>query len=181
MIKDRAENFFHAAFLLTLLFSFLIVPGCALPPPTPSEDDRLRLPAGSERESAPAKTGQQMASLELTERGRRTLDQGQVDQALSLLQKAISLDPRNPYAYYYLGKARYIKKDYDRILTPLEQARVYFLNERVWLSRVHTLRGQTFEALSRWEEARAEFRKAIEMDRQNPEAREGLNRASGLP
>ncbi len=181
MKKVHAEKFLAAAFLLPLLLFSLVVPGCALPPPVPSEDDRLKPPAGAERKSAPAKTGQQMASLELTERGRRTLDEGRVDQALSLLQQALSLDPRNPYAYYYLGKARYIRKEYEGILTPLEQARVYFLKERVWLSRVHTLRGQTFEALNRREEALVEFQKAMEMDRRNPEAREGLNRARELP
>lgn len=177
MTIERFKKKLPGAILLTLL----TIPGCALPPPAPPEDERLRVPAGAERQSAPIKTGQQMASLEITERGRRTLEEGKVDQALSLLQKALSLDPRNPYAYYYIGKARYIRKEYTKILTPLDQAQVYFLKERGWLSRVHTLRGQTFEALSRPEEALSEFKKAITMDRSNPEARKGLSRLRDLP
>lgn len=150
--------------------------GCTLPAHPPSDDGPLRPPAGSSREADSAKTGQQLASLELTERGRDTLLSGQVDQAISLFQKALSLDPRNPYAYFYLGEARFIRKEYQETLTPLEQARVYFLKDRHWLSRVHTLRGRTFEALLQPDDADVEFRKALDLDRGNSEARDGLNR-----
>lgn len=148
--------------------------GCTLPPV--SDEDPLHPPTGSTREVDFAKTGQQLASLELTERGRQILSEGKIDQSISLFQKAISLDPRNPYAYYYFGQARFMKKEYEQILTPLDQARIYFLKERGWLSKVHTLRGKTFEALLRPDEARAEFKMAIKLDRRNFEAREGLKR-----
>ncbi len=176
MTPFKNQTFIDPVFLLVLLLAV----GCALPPPPSTEEDRLRPPAGAEHQSGTAKTGQQLASLEITERGRQTLADGRVEQAVSLFEKAISLDPRNPYAYYYLGKSRFIRKEYDRILTPLEQARHYFLKERGWLSKVHALRGQAYEALTHWAEARAEFLKAIEMDGQNSEARDGLKRVREL-
>jgi tetratricopeptide (TPR) repeat protein len=127
-----------------------------------------------------SQTGQQEASLQLTDEGRQLLDEGRFDEAASVFQKAISLYPNNPYAYYYLGQSRYLKKDYARSLAPLRQAELYLSGDPVWLARVYALRGQIDEALSQPDDARNQYQKALAFDPGNSEAREGLERIQSL-
>ncbi|HET6466026.1 MAG TPA: tetratricopeptide repeat protein [Nitrospiria bacterium] len=127
-----------------------------------------------------SQTGQQEASLQLTDEGRQLLDEGRLDEAASVFQKAISLYPNNPYAYYYLGRSRYLKKDYARSLTPLRQAELYLSGDSVWLARVYALRGQIDEALLQPNDARNQYQKALSFDPRNAEAREGLERIQSL-
>lgn len=124
----------------------------------------------------PSQAGQQEASLQLTDEGRRLLAEGRFDEAASVFQKAISLHPNNPYAYYYLGQSRYLKKDYARSLAPLRQAELYLSGDSVWLARVYALRGQIDEALLQPDDARGQYQKALTFDPRNSDARDGLER-----
>jgi tetratricopeptide (TPR) repeat protein len=132
------------------------------------------------RTDDPSRTGQQEASFQLTDQGRQLMASGRPDEAASVFQKAISLYPNNPYAYYYLGQARYLKKDYGRSLPPLGQAESFLSGDPSWLARVYALRGQIFEALVRLDEAKSQYEKALASDSGNPEAREGLDRIQNL-
>jgi len=138
------------------------------------------LPPITNRTTDSSQTGQQEASLQLTDEGRQLLASGRWDEAASVFQKAISLYPNNPYAYYYLSQARYLKKDYSHSLAPLRQAELYLSDDSVWMARVYALRGQVHEALSQLDEARDQYQKALSFDPQNAEAREGLDRIQSL-
>jgi tetratricopeptide (TPR) repeat protein len=127
-----------------------------------------------------SQTGQQQASLQLTDEGRQLLDEGRLDEAASVFQKAISLYPNNPYAYYYLAQSRYLKKDYTRSLAPLRQAELYLSGDSVWLARVYALRGKIDEALSQPDDALNQYQKSLSFDPGNSEAREGLERIQNL-
>jgi tetratricopeptide (TPR) repeat protein len=162
-----------------LAVAFYLLTGCI----PPSEE----LPVGEPplkpitgRTTDPSRTGQQEASLQLTDQGRQLLASGRWDEAASVFQKAISLYPNNPYAYYYLAQARYLKKDYGRSLPPLGQAELFLSGDPSWLARVYALRGQVDEALSKPDDARAQYEKALSFDPRNPEAREGLDRIQNL-
>ena len=50
-----------------------------------------------------------LASLKLTDQGRRLIDAGQADKAISVLEQAISLNPNNGQNYYYLSEAWLMK------------------------------------------------------------------------
>jgi hypothetical protein len=50
-----------------------------------------------------------LASLELTEQGRRQIEAEQADSAIRVLEQAISLDPSNGHNYYYLAEAWLMK------------------------------------------------------------------------
>ena len=155
----------------------LILAGC-LPSPTerPDGEPVLKPVTESGQPGDPGPSGQEGASIQLTDQGRRHLAAGQVDQAVSVLQKAISIFPKNPYAYYYLAQTRFLKKEYSQSLPPLEQAELLIPADRIWLSRIHSLRGQVYEGLSRFEEARSEYRRALSNDTRNSEALAGLGR-----
>lgn len=51
-----------------------------------------------------------MASLKLTDQGRRLVDAGQADKAIRVLEQAISLNPNNGQNYYYLSEAWLMKR-----------------------------------------------------------------------
>lgn len=99
---------------------------------------------------------------------------------MSKLQKAISLSASNAYAYYYFGEVRYQKQEYHQSLPLLERAELFFRSDPVWLSRVYVLRGKNYEALSRYEEAKAEYQRALAQDPHNPEAQAGVERLDTL-
>ena len=132
------------------------------------------------RTTDPSRTGQQEASLQLTDQGRQLMASGRPDEAASVFQKAISLYPNNPYAYYYLAQARYMKRDYTQSLPPLGQAELFLSGDPSWLARVYALRGQVFEALARLDEAKGQYQKALASDSGNPDAREGIERIESL-
>ena len=50
-----------------------------------------------------------LASLKLTDQGRRLIEAGQADNAISVLEQAISLNPNNGQNYYYLSEAWLMK------------------------------------------------------------------------
>jgi len=156
----------------------LLSTGCIPSPEPPTGEPPLTPITGGTTDSS--QTGQQEASLQLTDEGRQLLDEGRLDEAASVFQKAISLYPNNPYAYFYLAQSRYLKKDYARSLTPLRQAELYLSGDSVWLARVYALRGQIDEALSQPNEARNQYQKALAFDSHNSDAREGLERIQKL-
>ena len=95
---------------------------------------------------------------------------------LTLFQKAISLQPKNPYAYYYLGRARYLLQEYTQALAPLGQAELYLARDAAWRARIYALRGRIYEARIDYAQARTQYEKALGLDPENAEAREGLDR-----
>ena len=76
--------------LLISLLTFVLCSGC-VKQITPDEP----------RQRAP----REQASLQLTEEGRQLLKEDKPDQAIRLLEQAISLDPDNGQCYYYLAEA----------------------------------------------------------------------------
>ena len=50
-----------------------------------------------------------LASLKLTDQGRRHIEAGEADSAIRVLEQSISLNPANGQNYYYLSEAWLIK------------------------------------------------------------------------
>jgi tetratricopeptide (TPR) repeat protein len=161
--------------IMAVLF---LVSGCVPAAESPPGEPALK--PITNRTTDPSQTGQQEASLQLTDQGRQLLASGRWDEAGSVFQKAISLYPNNPYAYYYLGEARYFKKDYAQALAPLRQAELYLSDDPAWLARIYALRGRIDEALLKPDDARRQYQKALAFDSRNLDAREGLDRIQNL-
>ena len=140
------------------------------------EEPPLRSLSVSNRMQQADLAGQQNASIELTDQGLSYLSEWQLNEAISLFEKAIALHPSNPYAYYYLAKARYIRKEYPQTLPLLGKAELYLQGDSSWLSWVHALRGKTYEDLFRFDEAREQYRQSLSKDSRNAEAKDGLAR-----
>lgn len=173
-IAEKHPSRVESAVLGALLF---LLGGCmAFPPEGARPDPPLRPIEGPGAGISPGQEGQERASFQMTEEGRGHLNAGRIEEAASLFQKAISLFPKNPYAYYYLGRSRYLGQDYARALPALDRAELFLSRDPAWLSKVSTLRGQVFEALSRRTEALAQYRRALGLDPRNREAEEGIRR-----
>ena len=81
---------------------FLTIAGCVkeqVSQPTPPVEDQI------ETESEQPPDPRALASLQLTEQGRRLVEAGKSDQAIRVLEQAISLNPDNGQNYYYLAEA----------------------------------------------------------------------------
>ncbi|MCK4486813.1 MAG: tetratricopeptide repeat protein [Desulfobacterales bacterium] len=77
-----------------------------------------------------------LASLQLTEQGRILLESGDPDNAISIFERAININPTNGQNYYYLSEAWLLKgntiqaKEFNRL------AEIHLEDDRGWMRRV---------------------------------------------
>jgi tetratricopeptide (TPR) repeat protein len=120
------------------------------------------------------------AATRLANQGRTLLSTGDGDDALEVLERAISVDPSNAYAYYFLAELHFRQKSYEQAIAFSDRAAL--LSARLkgpWLTRSYTLHGQALEAVGRMADARSAYRRALLADHQNGTARLGLGRVEG--
>lgn len=120
-------------------------------------------------------------SLRLAEEGRKLLEQREYRKGLNQLERAISLDSRNRYAYYYLAEAHYALAHYRQSLNFLEITQPHFAAEPQWLAQVVALRGRNYESLGFFERADENYLEALALDPQNRVALEGITRIESKP
>jgi tetratricopeptide (TPR) repeat protein len=120
---------------------------------------------------APAHRG---ASFRLAAEGYRLLGKGNLEEAEDRLEKALSVDPRNPFCYLYLAEIRYREGETRQAIILLRQAEVLFQGHPYWLGEAYTREGQYWEALDSWDEAKAAYVKALKHNPWNEESRERL-------
>ena len=76
------------------------------------------------------------ASFQLMEEGRQLLDENRPDQAIRLLEQAISLNPDNGQCYYYLAEAWLQKGNSSQARQFNSLAKNYLKEETSWKARV---------------------------------------------
>ena len=94
---------------------------------------------------ATAPTPARAASLRITEQERVELDQGHTDEAIRELAHAISIDPSNSYAYFYLGRAYVARRDYGQAQTFFRRAEIGLAANSAWLGECYAFEGQSME------------------------------------
>jgi len=77
-----------------------------------------------------------LASLQLTEQGRRLLEAGKSNQAIRVLEQAVSLDPDNGQNYYYLAEAWLMKGVASEAKKFNELAEIHLIANKAWMKRV---------------------------------------------
>lgn len=82
---------------------------------------------------------QHIASLELVDVGRRNIESGNIDQGISMLERAISLDAYNRRAYYYLSLAWLKKNQPSRALEFAKKAELLCRGWKRELKKVYLL------------------------------------------
>ena len=127
----------------------------------------------------PATSPQRAASLRLTEEGRKLLDAGDPNRALTRFEKTIVIDSTNPYGYFYLAKTQYRLGRYKESLNFLDVAESRLGGEPFWLAEVYALRGENFRALGMTDKAEASYSRALGLNSGNRTAADALPRLPG--
>ncbi len=128
-------------------------------------------------DSAP--TPARAASLRITEQQRVELDRGHTDDAIRELAHAISIDPSNSYAYFYLARAYVARKDYTQAQTFFKRAEIGLASNSAWLGEIYAFEGLSLEQSGKSAEAAAAYQKALAASPGNLTARVGVTRVSG--
>jgi tetratricopeptide repeat protein len=119
-------------------------------------------------------------SLRITERQRIELDRGHVDDAIRELAHAISIDPSNSYAYFYLGRAYIARKDYGQAITFFKRAEIGVASNSAWLGETYAFEGVCLEQAGKSADAVAAYEKALGASPGNLTARVGVTRLSAF-
>jgi tetratricopeptide (TPR) repeat protein len=112
---------------------FLAIAGCMKEPvsrPPPPAEEQV------EPESVQEPDPRTLASLQLTEQGRRLVEAGKSDQAIRVLEQAISLNPDNGQNYYYLAEAWLLKDVVSEAKKFNELAEIHLKDSSQWMQRV---------------------------------------------
>ncbi len=122
------------------------------------------------------------ASLRITEQARNQLNNGATDPAMRALARAVSIDPGNPYAYFFLGRAYVARHDYAQALTFFRRAEIGFGANPQWLGETIGYEGACEEELGQLSQAAVAYQRALAAAPNNLMARVGYDRlAANLP
>jgi len=127
-----------------------------------------------------APTPARAASLRITEKQRVELEKGHVDDAVRELAHAISIDPSNSYAYFYLGRAYVARKGYAQALTFFKRAEIGLASNSAWLGEIYAFEGLALEQSGKSAEAEAAYQKALAATPGNLTARVGATRLAAF-
>jgi TolA-binding protein len=121
------------------------------------------------------------AATRLVDAGRSHMDARDYGAALEQFERAIAIDPGNPYAYYYLAELHFLHRTYDQAIAFADRAAsLSDAGAPDWASRAYTLQGNAFEAVGRFADARGAYARAIQAAPGNLAAQVGLARV-GTP
>ena len=82
------------------------------------------------------KSPRAIAALTLTDQAKMHLKNGQPDQAITVLERAINLNPGSGQNYYYLADAWLMKKNLAQAAECNNLAADYFEGDPSWMARV---------------------------------------------
>jgi tetratricopeptide (TPR) repeat protein len=122
------------------------------------------------------------AATRLVDAARERMAAGDDGAALDQLERAIGIDPTNPYAYYYLAELHFTHRTYDQAIAFADRsAGLSEMRAPEWASRAYTLQGNSFEAVGRFGDARDAYARALNAAPGNLAAQAGLARVGGPP
>ncbi len=117
-------------------------------------------------------------ALRLTEEGRQRLAAGDSARAIELFERAVAVDARLPYPYYFLAQAHADLHHRELAQHFLDRAGQKLAHEPYWRSRVDELRGKLYAEAGKTAAAEAAYRRALEAWPDNQVAAEALTAAS---
>ena len=120
------------------------------------------------------------ASLRITERERVELERGNTNDAIRELAHAISIDPSNSYAYFYLARAYATRKDYAQASTFFRRAEIGLGTNPLWLGETYAFEGLSLEQAGKSADAVTAYQKALAVSPGNLTARVGVTRLSAF-
>jgi tetratricopeptide (TPR) repeat protein len=148
-------------------------------PPVPARPPATRADDGPLTAKIDANTSAgRTAALRLTEEGRQRLASGDSARAIELLERAVAVDARVPYAYFFLAKAHAEAGHRELAHRFLDRAQQKLAAEPYWRSEVDGLRGKLLAEEGKSAEADSAYRRALEAWPGNRAAAQALTAAS---
>ena len=117
----------------------------------------------------------------LPNRRARIFQTARPGRRFGALARALSIDSSNAYAYFYLGRAYLLKKDYHQTLTFLHRAEIGFASDPTWLGETFSFEGLCDEQSGQTAQAAAAYRRALDFSPYNLMARTGYVRLAPPP
>ena len=122
-------------FIKLILFVHLALLLAACPKPLLKEP-----PVEAEEPASVKETAEEnprvVASLQLTDQGRRLLEDRKPDKAIRVLEQAVSLHPTNGQNYYYLSEAWLMKGSAVQAKEFNDLAEIHLKEDEAWMIRV---------------------------------------------
>jgi hypothetical protein len=109
------------------------------------KQDRIEPVTPSDKPSKPPEVEpdpRMLASASLVDQGKEYLDNGHPDQALDVLERALSVCPENGMTYYYMAEAWVMKKNKRQALEFNRLAGMYLSEDRQWIKKVEDQRSR---------------------------------------
>lgn len=131
-------------------------------------EDRALPPPQRTRRSASMKFVQEAESLVKSEKKR--------DIGIQVLEKAINVDPANPFAFFMLGRAFSKEERYEAAAAAYSKAATYFKNKPNWLLESCLQMGVAYEKISQKERALESYKRALEIEPENGFAQRRIKR-----
>jgi len=105
------------------------------PPPRAEEPITPQIPEEQKKPEEPL-SPRAVASLQMTEQGRVLLEQKKVDESISVLERAVSLNPSNGRNYFYLSEAWLLKRNIKQAEEFNSLAGLYLEADPTWMLKV---------------------------------------------
>lgn len=122
---------------LMLLLLCVAVTGCMAPGLPPAETVPVKtVPVPEEQRLPVTEDPRERASLGLTEQGRVLLDDGRVDEAIGLFERALNISPANGCNYFFLAEAWILKGDYYQAKEWNGLAEMHLRGDETWIGKV---------------------------------------------
>jgi len=125
-----------------------------------------------------ATTPARAAALRLTEQARQELLKGDANAALQDLGRAVSIDPGNPFEYYYLGRVYLTRHNFAQAATFFQRAELGFAGRPDWLGETLSFEGSCDEQLGRTSDAAKAYKRAVALAPANFRAQAGWGRVA---
>jgi predicted Zn-dependent protease len=122
---------------LSYLFCFILA-GCSAIFPAPSKHPPTtsqEMSMGKKELPEERPRSREMASLHLTEQGKVLLESGKIDDAISVLERAVSIYGTNGKNYYYLAEAWLKKGNIMQAREWNRLAEMYLAGDHEWSQR----------------------------------------------
>jgi predicted Zn-dependent protease len=128
---------------LTGCTGLISIPKPSLPPQTQAPESSLppqsqapKVEIPDESMEKPSPSPRALASLRLTDQGRMLLNNGRPDDAIRMLERAVSLNPNNGQNYYYLAEAWLSKGNASQAKGFNHLADIYLEGNAQWMDKV---------------------------------------------
>ena len=96
----------------------------------------------SETQFAAVSSPARSASMNMVAKGKKQLDNGNLQKAKGILQEAVTVDSTNGVAYYYLAKTRFQLKQHEEALGILDKAESLLGSSDEWTEAIGLLRSR---------------------------------------